>query len=57
MWRPYLLSLCSYSSLKEGRRFFQDPRFEPTGYFGNQNVENSLLERVEETAPGKLHAE
>jgi CBS domain-containing protein len=45
------LSLCDYSSLKEGRRFFQDPRIEPTAYFGNQNVENSLLRRVKGIAP------
>src|SRR6266700_7611036 len=51
MWRPCLLRLCRYSSLKGGRCFFQDHPFEPTCDFGDQNVGNSLLGTVEETAP------
>jgi len=46
--------------LKEGRRFFQDPRFEPKRHNDDRNVENSLLRRVEGIAPcpdgGKVDA-
>jgi hypothetical protein len=39
--------------LVEGRTplFSRSPYFEPTGHFGNQNVENSLLGHVEGIAP------